>query len=52
MAKKKSMVEKKLGHPSTHEDIILEYKGLLKSDSKFKSNALKKYRKYYDILKK
>lgn len=49
---KKSMVEKKLGRPSTHEDIILEYKGLLKSDSTYKSNALKKYRKYYDMLTK
>lgn len=52
LSHKKSMVEKKLGRPSTHEDIILEYKGLLKSDSTYKSNALKKYRKYYDMLTK
>lgn len=49
---KKFMAERKLGLPATHEDIILEYKGLLKSDSTYKNKALTKYRKYYDLLTK
>ncbi|MBY0384409.1 hypothetical protein K2X05_04550 [bacterium] len=41
----------KLGRQPTHEEIILEYKGLLKSKSKYKENALSSYRKYYGQLK-
>lgn len=35
-----------------HEELILEYKGLLKSDSDYKKSGLKKYRKAYADLKK
>ncbi len=41
----------KLGREPSHEEIILEYKGLLKSKSKYKQNALDSYRKYYGQLK-
>lgn len=34
------------------EEIILEYKGLLKSESKFKMKALKNFKELYDLLKK
>jgi hypothetical protein len=35
-----------------HEEVILEYKGLLKSDSKYKNAALTKYREAYERLRK
>ncbi len=41
----------KLGRQPTHEEIILEYKGLLRSKSQYKQNALGSYRKYYEKLK-
>lgn len=41
----------KLGRQPTHEEIILEYKGLLKSKSEYKKKALESYRKYYGKLK-
>lgn len=41
----------KLGRPPSHEEIILEYKGLLKSKSQYKKDALSSYRKYYGKLK-
>lgn len=41
----------KLGRQPTHEEIILEYKGLLKSKSQYKKDALSSYRKYYGKLK-
>lgn len=41
----------KLGKQPSHEDIILEYKGLLKSKTEYKDNALKSYRYYYALLK-
>ncbi|MBY0315659.1 MAG: transglycosylase SLT domain-containing protein [Bdellovibrionales bacterium] len=41
----------KLGRQPTHEEIILEYKGLLKSKSQYKKDALDSYRKYYGKLK-
>lgn len=41
----------KLGRQPTHEDIILEYKGLLKSKTSYKEKALKSYRYYYELLK-
>lgn len=41
----------KLGKQPTHEDIILEYKGLLKSRTQYKDKALKSYRYYYELLK-
>lgn len=36
LAYKKERAESKLGRPATHEEIILEYKGLLKSKSDYK----------------
>ena len=42
----------KLGRLPTHEDIILEYKGLLKSKTAYRDSALKNYRYYYGLLKK
>jgi hypothetical protein len=50
--RKKRLAEGKLGRSATHEDVILEYKGLLKSKSTYKESALKKYRKAYATLKK
>jgi hypothetical protein len=50
--RKKRLADGKLGRAATHEDIILEYKGLLKSKSKYKESALTKYRKAYAKLKK
>ncbi|AZZ38139.1 hypothetical protein CIK05_15460 [Bdellovibrio sp. qaytius] len=52
LAYKKARAESKLGRPATPEDIVLEYKGLLKSKSDFKKPALKKYRELYAKLKK
>ncbi|MFZ4404540.1 MAG: transglycosylase SLT domain-containing protein [Pseudobdellovibrionaceae bacterium] len=42
----------KLVRDPDHEEIILEYKGLLKSDSAYKKAGLKKYREDYAELKK
>lgn len=50
--RKKRLADGKLGRAASHEDIILEYKGLLKSKSNYKESALKKYRKAYATLKK
>jgi hypothetical protein len=52
LAHKQKMSERKLGRSPTHEDIILEYKGLTKSTSRLKGNALQNYRRKYDRLKK
>jgi hypothetical protein len=41
----------KLKRPPTNEELILEYKGLLKSKTAYKISALKSFRKYYDLLK-
>ncbi|OQW53713.1 MAG: hypothetical protein A4S09_06595 [Proteobacteria bacterium SG_bin7] len=42
----------KLKREPNHEELILEYKGLLKSDSKYKDAALRKYKEAYAKLKK
>lgn len=52
LSRKKRLAEGKLGRAVTAEEIILEYKGLLKSKSPYKKNALDKFRKEYDLLKK
>ncbi|MBC7420989.1 MAG: hypothetical protein H7328_09705 [Bdellovibrio sp.] len=52
LAYKKVRAESKLGRPATHEEIILEYKGLLKSKSEYKKKALERYRELYAKLKK
>lgn len=50
--RKNATARAKLGREPTHEELILEYKGLLKSKSEYKNSALKKYRKAYASLKK
>jgi hypothetical protein len=50
--RKKRLAEGKLGRPATAEEIILEYKGLLKSKSKYKSDALLRFKDDYGKLKK
>ncbi len=52
LSRKKRLAEGKLGRPVTAEEIILEYKGMLKSKTKLKDNALEKFRKEYDKLTK
>ncbi len=52
LAYKKTRAESKLGRPATPEEIILEYKGLLKSKTKLKTKALERYRELYAELKK
>ncbi len=49
---KSKRAETKLGREPTHEEIILEYKGLLKSNSNYRKAGLKKYREAYALLKK
>jgi len=48
---KKKLAKAKLGKEPTAEEIILEYKGLLKSTTKYKNDALKNFRKAYEKLK-
>lgn len=50
--RKKRLAKGKLGREPNAEEIILEYKGLLKSTTKYKDQALKKFRETYDKLKK
>lgn len=50
--RKRRLAEGKLGRPPAHEELILEYKGLLKSTSDYKKSALKDYIQTYEILKK
>ncbi|MCE3011363.1 MAG: transglycosylase SLT domain-containing protein [Proteobacteria bacterium] len=49
--RKKRLAEGKLGRAATSEEIILEYKGLLKSSSSLKNKALENFRKNYGQLK-
>lgn len=50
--RKKATAHSKLGRPPSAEELILEYKGLLKSTSTLKDKALENYRKNYAKLKK
>jgi hypothetical protein len=50
--RKKRLAEGKLGRTADTEEIILEYKGLLRSKTDFKNSALEKFRKHYAELKK
>jgi hypothetical protein len=52
LSRKKRLAEGRLGRPATAEEIILEYKGLLKSKSPYKNKAIEKFRKEYDLLTK
>jgi hypothetical protein len=49
--RKKRLAEGKLGRSATAEEIILEYKGLLKSKSDEKKRALQNFKDNYDQLK-
>jgi hypothetical protein len=48
--RKRELAQKQLGRNPTPEEIILEYKGLLKSKSDFKASAVKKFRRIYAKL--
>jgi hypothetical protein len=50
--RKKRLAEGKLGRAASAEEIILEYKGLLKSKTTYKDRALEKFRENYAKLKK
>ena len=50
--RKKRLAQGKFGKEPNPEEIILEYKGLLKSTSKYKEKALEKFRELYALLKK
>lgn len=50
--RKKRLAFGKLGREPNAEEIILEYKGLLKSKSIYKNKALKNFRELYELLKK
>lgn len=50
--RKKRTAKSKLGREPNAEELILEYKGLLKSRSKYTDSALKKFRKLYAKLSK
>ncbi len=50
--RKKRLAKGKLGREPNAEEIILEYKGLLKSKSGFKDDALRNFREKYALLKK
>lgn len=49
--RKREMAKDKLGRAPNAEEVILEYKGLLKSKSDYKDGALAAYRKAYAKLK-
>lgn len=49
--RKKEMAASKLKRALNHEEVILEYKGLLKSSTKLKNDALEIYRSHYGLLK-
>lgn len=48
--RKRELAQKQLGRNPSPEEIILEYKGLLKSKSDFKKSAVKKFRRIYAEL--
>lgn len=50
--RKQMTVTSKLKRTPNHEDLILDYKGLLKSSSEYQKKAIAKYRKAYEKLKK
>jgi hypothetical protein len=50
--RKRRLAAGKLGRTPTADEIILEYKGLLRSTSRYQERALASFRKYYGRLKK
>jgi len=51
LCRKNETARSKLGRTPTPEELILDYKGLLKSGSQYKDSALKKFRKAYGAIK-
>lgn len=51
LQRKNETAASKLKRTPSHEEVILEYKGLLKSDFAYKKAGLKKYREAYATLK-
>lgn len=49
--RKNQTASAKLGRPPSIEEIILEYKGLLKSRSKYKDKAISRFNELYALLK-
>ena len=49
--RKRATAMNQLKRAPDHEELILEYKGLLKSNSDYKKSGLKKYREVYAKLK-
>jgi len=49
--RKRETAASKLGREPTDEELILEYKGLLKSKTDYQKSALKKFRENYELLK-
>ena len=49
--RKKETAATKLKRTPNHEEVILEYKGLLRSGTKLKNEALEIYRSHYGLLK-
>jgi hypothetical protein len=50
--RKRATAMSQLKRAPKHEELILEYKGLLKSKTKLKNRAFEIYQEHYDILKK
>lgn len=50
--RKKETARGKLGREPDAEELILEYKGLLKSKTSYKEKALGRFRREYELLKK
>lgn len=50
--RKRATAANRLRRAPDHEELILEYKGLLKSKTKYKDNAFNKYKEEYARLKK
>ena len=50
LSRKKRLAEGKLGRSATAEEIILDYKGLLKSKTGYKDKALEKFRSEHEKL--
>ncbi len=49
---KQKLAKHKIGHWPSAEELILEYKGMLKSQTKLKDKALENFRKKYANLQK
>ncbi len=52
LARKQDTATKKLGRKPTHDELAMEYKGLLKSKTSYQSQSFKNYKGHYERLKK